>query len=86
VLWIILLKFDILELCLAFHSWGGGSSTFLRGSSRELLNVISLVAKIGSVEDFSVSPMRLSDCFLAPSPSYDQVHKSNWVLKGHKGT
>jgi hypothetical protein len=53
---------------------------------RGALNVISLVAKIGSVEDFSVLPMKLSDCFLAPSPSYDQVHESNWVLKGHKGT
>jgi hypothetical protein len=53
---------------------------------RGALNVISLVAKIGSVEGFSVLPMKLSNCFLAPSPSYDQVHKSNWVLKGHKGT
>jgi hypothetical protein len=32
---------------------------------RGALNVISLVAKIGSVEDFSVLPMKLSDCFLA---------------------
>jgi len=57
-----------------------------RWEFRGALNVISLVAKIGSVEDFSVLPVKLRDCFLAPSPSYDQVHKSNWVLKGHKGT